>query len=83
MNTTPQSAGVNSRRARLEEEICYMEARLEEIGFEGDCAYERAMSRFYREQIASRRKQLAGGLDEVQYSDRSGSAINRSESSSG
>lgn len=46
-------------RARLQEEISYMEARLMEIGFEGDCAYERAMSRFYAEQIASRRQQLA------------------------
>jgi hypothetical protein len=45
---------------RLEEEIRYMEARLDEIGFEGDCAYERAMSRFFSEQIAARRQQLAG-----------------------
>ena len=45
---------------RLKEEIRYMEARLDEIGFEGDCAYERAMSRFFLEQIASRRRQLAG-----------------------
>ena len=63
MNTTPQTAGINSRRARLEEEISYMEARLEEIGFEGDCAYERAMSKFYRDQIASRRKELTGRRD--------------------
>lgn len=35
-----------------------MEVRLNEIGFEGDCAYERAMSKFYREQIATRREQL-------------------------
>ena len=45
---------------RLKEEIRYMEERLDEIGFEGDCAYERAMSRFFLEQIASRRQQLAG-----------------------
>lgn len=51
--------GVHSRE-RLKEEIRYMEARLDEIGFEGDCAYERAMSRFFVEQIASRRQQLAG-----------------------
>lgn len=50
--------GPESRRARLQEEIQYMEVRLNEIGFEGDCAYERAMSKFYREQIASRREQL-------------------------
>lgn len=50
--------GQLSHRARLEEEIHYMEVRLNEIGFEGDCAYERAMSKFYREQIATRRQQL-------------------------
>jgi hypothetical protein len=50
--------GPHSRRARLEEEIQYMEVRLNEIGFEGDCAYERAMSKFYRAQIATRREQL-------------------------
>ena len=50
--------GSEIRRARLEEEIHYMEVRLTEIGFDGDCAYERAMSKFYREQIESRRAQL-------------------------
>lgn len=50
--------GPETRRSRLEEEIYYMEVRLTEIGFDGDCAYERAMIKFYREQIASRRQQL-------------------------
>lgn len=50
--------GPETRRARLEEEIRYMELRLTEIGFDGDCAYERAMSKFYRQQIATRREQL-------------------------
>lgn len=63
MNITRPMAGIESRRARLQEEICYMEARLAEIGFEGDCAYERAMSRFYREQIMSRREELANSPD--------------------
>ena len=44
---------------RLEEEIRYMEARLVAIGFEGDCAYERVMCRFFLEQIAARRQQLS------------------------
>ena len=47
-------------RARIEEEIHFMESRLEEMGFEGDCAYERAMSKFYQEQLAFRRAQIAG-----------------------
>ena len=51
-------SGPESRRARLEEEIHYMEARLNEIGFEGDCAYERAMSKFFLEMIDSHRQQL-------------------------
>jgi hypothetical protein len=56
---THRRSGVYSPE-RLREEIRYMEARLDEIGFEGDCAYERAMSRFFLEQIAFRRQQLAG-----------------------
>lgn len=44
---------------RLREEIQYMETRLCEIGFEGDCAYERAMSKFYQEQIETRKQRLA------------------------
>ena len=47
-------------RTRIEEEILFMESRLEEMGFEGDCAYERAMSKFYQEQLAFRRAQIAG-----------------------
>ena len=59
MERHDEFGAVQSRRARLEEEIQYMEVRLNEIGFEGDCAYERAMSKFYRAQIASRLAQLA------------------------
>lgn len=47
-------------RMRIEEEIQFMETRLEEMGFEGDCAYERAMSKFYQQQLAVRRAQIAG-----------------------
>jgi len=51
--------GRDSQRARLEEEITYMENRLEEIGFEGDCAYEKAISKFFRAQIAAHRERLS------------------------
>lgn len=51
--------------ARLREEIQYMETRLSEIGFEGDCAYERAMSKFYQEQIETRKRRLAGLGDQL------------------
>lgn len=43
---------------RLQDEIDYMEARLAEIGHDGDCAYEKAMVRFFHEQVAARRARL-------------------------
>jgi hypothetical protein len=43
---------------RLLEEIAYMESRLAEIGHDGDCAYEKAMIRFYHQQVAQRRERL-------------------------
>lgn len=45
-------------RARLLEEIAYMEARLRAIG-QGDCAYERSLARTYAVMIHTRRRQLA------------------------
>jgi hypothetical protein len=44
---------------RLREEIAYMEARLAEIGDDGDCAYENAMIRFFEQQLAQRRSRIA------------------------
>jgi len=43
---------------RLREDIAYMEARLAEIGHDGDCAYEKAMIRFFNEQVAQRKARL-------------------------
>lgn len=43
---------------RLRDEIRFMEARLVEVGHDGDCAYERALVRFYHEQLAVRRARL-------------------------
>jgi hypothetical protein len=45
--------------SRLREEIAYMEARLAEIGNDGDCAYENAMIRFFEQQLAQRRARLS------------------------
>jgi hypothetical protein len=45
--------------SRLREEIAYMEARLAEIGDDGDCAYENAMIRFFEQQLAQRRSRIA------------------------
>lgn len=44
---------------RLLEEIAFMESRLVEIGHDGDCAYEKAMIRFYHQQLAARRERLS------------------------
>lgn len=43
---------------RLREEIAYVEARLAELGDDGDCAYENAMIRFFQQQLAERRAHL-------------------------
>jgi hypothetical protein len=43
----------------LIEDIAYFEARLEQMGDLGDCAYERAMTRFYERLVGERRVSLA------------------------
>ena len=42
----------------LREEIGWFERRLEEIGFAGDCAYERALSQTYSTLLEERRAAL-------------------------
>ena len=44
---------------RLQEEIAFLEARLDEMGGSGDCAYEKALVRSYDERLALRRVELA------------------------
>jgi hypothetical protein len=48
-----------SDSGRLREEIAYIEARLAEIGDDGDCAYENAMIRFFEQELAQRRAHLS------------------------
>ena len=43
---------------RLRDDIAYLEARLTEIGHDGDCAYEKAMIRFFEQQLAKRKAML-------------------------
>jgi hypothetical protein len=43
---------------RLRDDIAYLEARLTEIGHDGDCAYEKAMIRFFEQQLAERKAKL-------------------------
>ena len=42
----------------LQEEVQYLEARIEQMGFEGDCAYERAMYTFYLDRLSVVRLQM-------------------------
>lgn len=44
--------------AKVRDEITYLENRLEEIGHDGDCAYEKAMIRFFEQQVGMRRAWL-------------------------
>ena len=50
-----RSADENS----LLEDIVYFEGRLEEMGFNGDCAYERAMVQTFERLVEERRNSLA------------------------
>ena len=43
----------------LHKEAQYLEARIEQMGFEGDCAYERAMYTFYLDRLSAVRIQMA------------------------
>ncbi len=47
-------------KTRLQEEIEFLQTRLEQIGPDGDCGYENALIRFFNQQIDLRRNQLAG-----------------------
>lgn len=59
METHHHSLVAMSDPSRLREEIAYMEARLAEMGDDGDCAYENAMIRFFEQQLAQRRAHLS------------------------
>jgi hypothetical protein len=57
-NSSPPVVQPQDDPQRLAEEIAYMEARLAEIGHDGDCAYEKAIIRFFNEQLEVRRARL-------------------------
>lgn len=46
----------------LAEEIELLEARLKTMGMDGDCAYERALSKVYDSLLIERRRKLASLL---------------------
>ncbi len=56
---TPRHA---DKASDLAEEIKLLEARLHTVGLDGDCAYERALSKVYDSLLIQRRRQLASLL---------------------
>ena len=52
-------AADNRAADHLRQEIAFFESRLYEMGEQGDCAYERALSRAYEILLHERRQQLA------------------------
>lgn len=50
---------VNVQLVSLQEEIAVLERRLDDMGLDGDCAYERAISKVYINLLASRKQQVA------------------------
>jgi hypothetical protein len=54
----PAAANDAGTMTRLQDEIATLERRLKQIGPDGDCGYEKAMIRFFRDQIDRRRRQL-------------------------
>jgi len=47
------------RAMELLEEIASLERRLHLMGMDGDCAYERAISKLYQRMVEERKQQLA------------------------
>ena len=49
---------IKGHRKDLNEEAVYLEERIKQMGFEGDCAYERAMYTFYLDRLCELRSQM-------------------------
>ena len=47
-----------ARRHRILEQIAYFEARLDEMGGSGDCAYEKSLVRVYESRLGEHRRIL-------------------------
>jgi hypothetical protein len=59
-HTTSLSVTVEHDPAlQLLEEIATLERRLDDMGLDGDCAYERAISRLYTGMVEDRKQKLA------------------------
>jgi hypothetical protein len=62
IDANPRSPVVHGRchnqEQALLEDIAYCEARLRQMGHLGDCAYEKAMTRFYEALVEEKRQSL-------------------------
>jgi len=52
----------DDQAVQLRDEIATLEYRLAEMGVDGDCAYERAMSRLYTGMVEDRKRRLTALL---------------------
>jgi hypothetical protein len=57
--TAHQTGGRTLNEIQLLDEISWFEARLDAIGGNGDCAYEKALARSYEQTVTSHRQRLA------------------------
>lgn len=56
----PENIHRRGNEQSLLKDIAYFEARLEEMGYNGDCAYERAIVKTFARLVEERRDSLAG-----------------------
>jgi hypothetical protein len=59
MSVKTYNSDVEFQRKNLNEEAVYLEERIKQMGFEGDCAYERAMYTFYLDRLCELRSQMS------------------------
>ena len=59
MTLKSNRSDIKDQRKDLNEEAMYLEERIKQMGFEGDCAYERAMYTFYLDRLCELRTQMA------------------------
>lgn len=57
--TAHLAGGRTLNENQLLDEISWFETRLNEIGGNGDCAYEKALARSYEQAVSSHRERLA------------------------
>jgi len=58
MTVKTHNSDAKLQRKDLNEEAVYLEERIKQMGFEGDCAYERAMYTFYQDRLCELRSQM-------------------------